>query len=219
MKTNRNYYEIGRGAKLIPMEYWHQYLLSIDLTEQNKIFVVSEIGKSEVLYQKKLSIEDLLKEEWNELLTKSLTKTFITQLKINYTNDENLKIELADVVEDLEKIEVLLNGSWTSIDEYDNLDYNSNFGNWVDASPIKGKLRFSLDLNTQETKNCKIEIPVNYWTLGDGYYSIIYGRFQLSKNQLLVWENEIFPHQIKFNLSNEVLILQLYDNEIRFTKE
>jgi len=218
MATDKNNFEIGRGAKLIPMEYWHQYVLGIDLTETNNIFVVSEVGKSAVLYQKKLSLQELLKNEWDELLSISETKSFINELKLNYTNDENLKVELTAMVNRLEKDKELLNGNWISIEEHGNLNYR--LSNMVEASTGYGKVLFSLNLDSSKADNCNIGVPVRYYSpTRDGYYAIINGRFQLSKNKLLIWANEIFPNQIAYSLSNGILTLELYEREIKFTKE
>jgi hypothetical protein len=219
MKNNDSYYEIGRGLKLIPMEYWHQYVLGIDLIENRDYFVVSEVGKDKVLFKKNLSLDNLVKDEWSELLEISETKDFINQMKNDYVDEINLKIEIESLAKTIEKCKKILNGQWISINEYSGLDYNSNFGNWVDASPIKGRLKFHLDLNNSDDKKCRIEIPVNYWTMGNGYYSIISGRFQMSLNQILIWEDDIFPHQIKYEINDSRIILRLYENDIEFERK
>jgi hypothetical protein len=217
--SSKNYFEIGRGARLTPMGYWHQYVLGIDLAEKSDLFVVSEIGKDKVEYEKQISFEDIVKEQWNEFLELSGTKEFISELKADYIDNAKLKSYLKETVDECNTVVQTLNGNWISIEDHDDLDYNSNFGNWVDASPVKGKLKFSLDLRSNDKRNCRVDIPVNYWTMSSGYYSIIYGRFQMSRNQLLIWENNVFPHQIKYSKTGVVLTLELFKSNVRFRRE
>ncbi len=219
MTEQDNYFEIGRGAKLIPMEYWHQYVLGIDPTEESNFLVVSEVGKNEILYKNKITIEEIRNSHWNELLDISKTKSFISQLIGISSDNEQLVDIINSTVKNINQTKEQLNGNWISINEYGNLNYNSNFGNWVDAVQIKGKLKFTLDLDSLEGKNCHIGIPVNYLSTGDGYFSIQMGRFELSKNQILIWQNDIFPSQINYDLVDDELILELYENKIRFIKE
>jgi hypothetical protein len=219
MIENVNHIEIGRGAKLIPLEYWHQYILKIDPSKESDFLIVSEVGKDKILFEKNISIDDIENQEWNDLVEISATTSFVNELIENRQDNEKLEIIIEKTINLIKENKRLLNGNWISINEYNDLNYNSNFGNWVDASPIKGKLKFGLDLNSIEQKNCKVEIPVNYWTMGDGYYSIKYGKFELTINQILIWENGVFPHQIKYSLVNNILTLNLFENEIQFVKE
>jgi activator of 2-hydroxyglutaryl-CoA dehydratase len=59
MQENKDYFELGRGAKLIPQQYWHQYVLGIDLSLTEKQFIVMEVGKTEIIYRKQLNIVEL----------------------------------------------------------------------------------------------------------------------------------------------------------------
>jgi hypothetical protein len=192
-------------------------VLGVDILEQSDCFILSEVGKDNVLFQKKISFKELLRDKWNELLEISSTKRFIQELKNNYTNEINLKRELENVFNAMEGNKKQLNGNWISIDEYSDLNYDSNFGNWVEASPIQGHLKFLLDLNSAEKKNCKINIPVMS-AYGKGEFSVIYGAFQLSKNQILIWQNAIFPLQIKYALKADMLTLQIFEKEINFKR-
>ena len=130
-----------------------------------------------------------------------------------------MKEKISIVVENIENTILKLNGNWISIEEYGNLNYKSNFGNWVDAREITGKLKFRLDLESSDEINCHVGIPVNYLSGGDGYFSIQMGRFELSKNQILIWQNYVFPSKIKYKLIENELTLNLYEHEIKFIKE
>nr|WP_294923372.1 hypothetical protein [uncultured Flavobacterium sp.] len=219
MTEQKKYYEIGRGAKLIPMEYWHQFVLGIDPSDELNFIVVSEVGKNEILYRKQISLEDIQDSKWDELLEISQTKNFIKELNEIKFDKKLLRENLNLVVENIENTKIKLNGNWISIGEYGNLNYNSNFGNWVDASEIAGKLKFGLNIDGSNKNNCHVEIPVNYLCGGDGYFSIQMGRFELSKNQILIWQNDVFPSMIKHNLLENQLTLELYEHEIKFIKE
>lgn len=219
MNEKEKYFEIGRGAKLIPLEYWHQYILGIDLSKETDFLVVSEVGKDSILFKTNISIEEIKNPKWNELLEISSAESIVNELIENSKDESKLRSIIEKTTDLIKENKQLLNGNWISLMEYNDLNYNSNFGNWVDASPIKGKLKFCLDLGHKEQKNCRVEIPVNYWTMGNGYYSIKYGRFELTKNQILIWENGIFPHQIKYSLNANKLTMNLFENEIEFMKE
>ena len=219
MKGNKDYFELGRGAKLIPQQYWHQYVLGIDLSLTERPFIVAEVGKTEILYQKELNIIELAKSEWNELLKVSKTETIIETLKKNIIDGVNIPSSFYKKIYQIIAEKELIEGNWISINEYHNLNYDSNFGNWVDAVPTRGKLKFSLDLK-KEIKNCIVDIPVNYYSVGSiGYYSMICGTFQLCYNKILVWQNEIFPVNIEYELKENTLVLNLFGNEIQFIRE
>ncbi|MCC6726030.1 MAG: hypothetical protein IT258_16105 [Saprospiraceae bacterium] len=216
-----SYFELGRGAKLIHQKksYWHQYILGIDLSNETEFFIVSEVGKSDILFQKEISLKNLLKKEWRELLEVSETLILIYHLKNNCSNNYILKQELEKIILETDKNKAFINGNWISIDEHENLAYDFRF-DMLDASPIKGKLRFLLDLNSPDKKNCKINVPANIWGFGGtGEVSVKHGQAQFSKNQLLVCENTIFPHRIKYEIRNTELILHIFGNIIKFRKE
>ncbi len=219
MKENEHYFELGRGAKLIHQKYWHQYVLGIDLSLTERQFIAIEVGKTEILYQKELSIVELAESEWKELLKISKTKTIIEILKKEIVNGVNIPSSFYEKIYQIIAKKELIEGDWISINEYDNLKYDSNFGNWVDAVPTRGKLKFSLDLK-KEIKNCMVNIPVNYYSIGSiGYYSMISGTFQICYNKILVWQNEVFPTNIEYELKENILILNLFGNKIQFIKE
>ncbi|KFF06680.1 hypothetical protein [Flavobacterium reichenbachii] len=218
MTEQNNYIEIGRGAELIPMEYWHQYVLGIDLTEELNFLVVSEVGKNEIIYQKRISLFEIHNPEWSKLLEISKTKVFIDKL-IEISSDKKMVLnELNKISKSIDDTMLLLNGNWISENEYSGLNYNSNFSNWIDAIEIKGHLKFTLDLQIDNKRNCHVEIPVNYLNGGDGYFSIKMGRFELSKNQILIWQNDTFPSNIKYELSENGLILDLFEHQIKFIR-
>lgn len=219
MTDQNNYFEIGRGSKLIPMEYWHQYVLGIDLTEVSKYLVVSEVGRDKILYTERITLEEIQNSKWNELLEFSNTKTFVKQLTELQSGKNEIENTLTKILTKINETTNLLNGNWISIEEYNNLDYNSNFGNWVDAFAIGGKLKFLLDLNSSDEKNCHIGIPVHYYSMGDGYFSIQMGRFELTKTHILIWQNDIYPSQIEYEYYENELTLNLYQNKIKFVKE
>ena len=201
-----NYFEIGRGAKLIPMEYWHQFVLGVDLTQEVKYFVVSEVGKDEILFKKNISFEELINTDFDELLKISKTKDFIHQF-INYSEDTlRIKNELKVFIDKAIEIFNKIDGEWISINEYENINYNFNF-DWVDAYEIKGKIHFTLKINSAELKNCRVDIPVNYYSMGEGTCGVIYGKFQMSIINILVWQNNIFPTTIGFQSNDDLLVL------------
>lgn len=213
------YFEVGRGAKLIPHEYWHQYVLAIDISREIDFLVVSEIGKDKVLFKQNINLEEIRKARWSELLTISRTQSFIDELILHDQDKVKQRFILHKVATHIKENRKRLNGNWTSIAEYHDLNYNSNFGNWVDASPIKGKLKFTLILEKKNQKNCRVDIPVVYWTLGDGYYSIKFGEFQLTRNQILIWGDTIFPSQIDYSLKDNILTLMLFQRQIKFQRD
>ncbi len=219
MNEHNNYIEIGRGAKLTPMKYWHQYVLGIDLTETLKFLVVSEVGKNEILYRNNITLEEIHSHQWREFLKISQTKTFVERLIEISSDKKKLFDELDAILKSIESTKQQLNGNWISEKEYSNLNYNSNFGNWIDAVPTKGKLKFILDLESDNKANCHIKIPLNFWSGEKGDYSIQMGRFELSKTQILIWQNGIFPSQIKYKLTENSLALRLYNSYITFIKE
>ncbi|TAE76255.1 MAG: hypothetical protein EAZ85_00585 [Bacteroidetes bacterium] len=214
-----NYIEIGRGAKLVAKKYWHQFILGIDLRESVNFLVVSEVEENEVLYKSKISIEEIKKSTWKELIKISKTKDFIDKLIKISENKQELFDEINTIVKNIQHTTKLLNQNWISKDEYNNLGYNSNFSNWIDATYTKGKLKFILNLDSLEEENCHIKIPIQHFSGESGYFSIQMGRFELSKNQILIWQNDIFPSQIKYELIDNELILELYKNKIKFVPE
>lgn len=212
IETKSNIFELGRGAKLIPMEYWHQFVLGFDSTNQDAPFVVSEVGKTGVLFTKNISLNELRSDEWTELLEVSECHQLVEQYSID---SERFVMHLNEVRKTIEMFE----GEWISTKEIEVLTHNSNFGNWVSAVAIPGNYRFSLKLDTNEPKNSRIDIPVEYASGGPGTYGIHYGRFELTLNQILIWQNEVFPTGIKYKWVNDILELEIFEKQIQFIKE
>jgi hypothetical protein len=205
-------FEIGRGAKLIPQEYWHQYVLKYDFQNPDKPFIVSEIGKDKVLFNINIDSNEIQSEKWIELLERCECNEII---KAYLTSPDETKMKWRE----LSQSDKVFNGKWITNEIIEVLDYNSNHGNWISSIDIPGKFRFELDLNSSNIKNCNVMIPVEYTSGGPGYYSIYFGRFELTRNQILIWQNDIFPTRIKYKWFNESLELQLFDEKIRFEKE
>ena len=214
MNDHKDYFELGRGAVLVSNDYWHQYALGTDLSSQEKQFVAMEVGKSDVIYRKKLSIDELAQKEWSDLLEISKTRSIVDELVHGAVNFTDFHRSISQSIVQKE----LIQGDWTSINVYSDLNYNSNFGNWVDASEAEGRLKFSLDLS-KTRDNCRVDIPVNYKSMGKGYYSIKYGTFQLGYQQILIWQNPIFPAMINYELNKAILALELFQNKIKFLRD
>jgi hypothetical protein len=173
-----------------------------------------EVGKSDVLYRKKLSIGELAQKEWSNLLEISKTKSIVEGLVLGAVNFTDFHKSISQSIAQKE----FIHGNWTSIDAYADLNYNSNFGNWVDATEIEGRLKFCLDLS-KTRDNCRVDIPVIYNSMGKGYYSIKYGTFQLGYQQILIWQNPIFPVMINYELNKPILTLDLFQNKIKFLRD
>lgn len=214
-EENSDYFELGRGAKLVANEYWHQYVLGVDLAK--KKFIAKEIGKTGNIHRKEISFDDLRQSAWTEFLDVSKTKPIAERIFNRTTTGASLDSLFESIFQIVAQKE-LFHGDWISIKEYDRLDYNSNFGNWVDAFPRKGYVKLAIDLH-KEGPNCSVGIPVNYYnTIGEGYYSIVRGRFQLGYSQLLVWQNDTFPVMIAYELRENMLTLDLFKTRIDFRR-
>jgi len=108
-----------------------------------------------------------------------------------------------------------LKGCWTSIEEVEVLDYDSNFSNWIGEIPVSGIFRFELKKIQDENYQCEVKIPIS----SDRYFARYSGRFEKKRNKILIWQNEKVPVEIPYKLKNEILELKLFDKKILFEKE
>lgn len=216
MITNETYFEIGRGAKLLQKQYWHQFVLGVDLSNKFSPFVLTEVGGEAIIYSKNIDFKTLQSTSYKQFITYSGTKDFVLELKQAAMEGQDMLAFLRKIAQSIQQKAIQLNRKWLSKTEYSGLNYNSNFSNWIDATATKGKLEFVLDLELAEPQNCRLNIPVQFISGDIGYYSILYGRFQLSQNLILIWANEHFPYTIPYRIEDQILRLKLYKKEILF---
>ncbi|MCB0631267.1 MAG: hypothetical protein R2824_15810 [Saprospiraceae bacterium] len=110
-----------------------------------------------------------------------------------------------------------LNGNWISTEEIELLNYNSNFGNWIDFVGIPGYYKFELDLSFDGPKNCQLKIPV-MTPGGLWYFPLYHGRFDRKGKYVLIWQNEEVPVRIEYELQGEILSFSLFGRKIKFKK-
>jgi len=212
-KIQSEIFELGRGAELRNTEgYWHQYVVKYNFEETQRPFIISEIGKTEELSKLQLSLSEIQQPKWSKVLKITECEDLI---KDYHSNKESVINNLMSKKKTAQNFE----GKWTTDIEIEVLDYNSNHGNWVDSRDIPGYFKFELDLKSIELKNCRVLIPVEYLSGGPGHYSIYYGRFELTNNEILIWQNEVFPFRVKYDWKEDRLELNLFKKKIEFIKE
>ncbi|WP_338759389.1 hypothetical protein WAF17_11625 [Bernardetia sp. ABR2-2B] len=107
-----------------------------------------------------------------------------------------------------------LQGKWKSTEQIERLpDYGLDFSKWIGQGARDGHYYFSV-LQQEEEIIAQVDIPVGV----TGYFSIYKGRFQSTKTQIKIWQNDQNPVRIKYTLGDDLLTLKLFSTTIRFKK-
>ncbi|WP_291727182.1 hypothetical protein [Bernardetia sp.] len=105
-------------------------------------------------------------------------------------------------------------GKWKSTEQIERLpDYGLDFSKWIGRGAIQGYFVFSVYYK-EEALTAQVDIPIGV----DSYFSIYKGRFQHTKTQIKIWQNEQNPVKIKYCFENDLLPLKLFSKTITFKK-
>lgn len=105
-------------------------------------------------------------------------------------------------------------GNWKSIEEIERLpDYGLDFSKWIGQDARDGYFLFSVFLEKEQIIT-QLNIPVGV----TGYFSIYQGRFEYTRTQIKIWQNEQNPVRIKYSFEENLLVLRLFSKTITFKK-
>ena len=112
-----------------------------------------------------------------------------------------------------------LKGEWISAYEVEVLNYNSNFGNWLDASGTPGYFLLDIAEDTiAKQKTAVVWIPTkSHYGPEKGYFKIFVGEIKYSDKGWQIkqyMKDPVFMDQTK----EGSLIVELYGRKIEFRK-
>ena len=111
-------------------------------------------------------------------------------------------------------------GLWQSTSEIEVLDYESNFSNWIGASPIPGFHRFLVEWDDLTKRDiAKVQIPIAGHGGGTGHYDRYFGNFEFDEYEIRIWQNEQLVVRIRYIYDEQILYLKLFSKTIPYKKE
>lgn len=106
-------------------------------------------------------------------------------------------------------------GNWQSIQKVERLsDYGLDFSKWIGQEARDGYFLFSVFFDEEKTL-AQVDIPIGITS----YFSIYQGKFEHTKTQLKIWQNEQNPIRINYSFQDDLLVLKLFSKTIYFKKQ
>ena len=202
-KPKTGIFEISRGKKLF--NTWCHYILKYDFSNKEKPFTTIQIKEGETI-TKNLNHEEIKSEKWIDFISLSNSTNIIRE----YSKNKNELIEKWY----LESKSInKFNGNWISDDVFKFVD-NTNISNWIPYRNRDGEFKLKI-----EQSIFSLGIPVEYDDTGNGYLTFFDGRFELTHNYILVWQNEDCPIKLGYKWENKKMTIDNSSITARFVKE